>query len=219
MARFKVDKLEMDRFQRFVIEETNRIIVRAIDNMDAALFAQAGILADEIKNSQEFQAIKTPVLIGKFGFTPQEVANLDNLFPIIGPKADNEVTNISKVTAGKSLSAVLQWVDFERLKFHQVADHPLTKLNPQSKQFEVTGVVSWIEWWEHGMTVRGHIFIRGNVRSLPSSRSHEGLMQTRSGSMFQLHPTRIFERTGEQAGRGVADRIATAFKKVIGEVA
>lgn len=219
MARIKIEKGEMGRFERFALDEAQKIISRAIDGMDAALFAQASFLADEVRKSQEFQALKTPTLIGKFGFTPQEVSKLDDIFPVIGPGNSNEVTSINKVTSGKKLSAVLQWVDFEKLKFHQVADHPLTKLNPRTGTFEVEGVVSWIEWWEHGVTIRGHIFTRGNVRSLPSSRSQEGLMQTRSGSVFQLHPTRIFERTGEQAGKAVADKIAEAFRKIAGEVA
>lgn len=218
MASANVDRREMQRFQKFILSETDKIITLALDKMDAVLFEQAVFLANKIKTSDEFTALKTPTLIGQFGFTPEEVARLDDLFPVIGPNSNNEVTSTRKTLTSRKKSAILQWVDFDQLKFHEVADHPLTKLNDVTGQFEETGIVSWIEWWENGVTVRGHIFTRGNIRSEVFSRSGFGFMQQRGGSTFAIRPTRIFEKTGAQFGANVARNLQKAFIELVGKV-
>jgi hypothetical protein len=216
MARIKllISNPELRRFEKFVETETARIITVALNKMDRVLFAEAERLADIVRSSPEFAALKTPALIGRFGFTPNEVARLDNLFSVIAPNRDNEVTNVNKVLVGKKRSAILNWVDFEQLKKHQVAQHPLTKLNVQTNTFQVQQIVSWIEWWEEGVTVRGHVF---SPQGTIFSRSGEGIMQTRSGSLFALRPTRIFAKTGEQ-GQGIRDNLKRSFISLVRKV-
>jgi len=197
------------------IKAVEKIMVVALNKMDDLLFKEAERLAVQLRDTPEFQELKTPMLIGQFGFTPAEVARLDDLLGVVAPSANTEITNVKKSLSGKRKSIVLNWVDFDKLKGHQVAEHPLTRINPRDQSIIDDGqVVSWIEWWEEGVTIRGHIFTRGNQFSQPFSRSLQGLMQERSGGTFAIRPTRVFERLGTQ-GQGVKKSLENAFISLV----
>jgi hypothetical protein len=213
MAKLKISRSELGRLSSFLVGETDKIITTAINRMDTVLFQEAERLANRVRNSPEFQKLKRPVLIGRFGFTPEELARLDDLFPIIAG-GDRQITNVEKSVTGRSKRAILNWVDLEKLKAHPIAEHPLTTFNPQTRAFEVSQVVSWIQWWEEGVTIRGHIFTRGNVVNSPFSRSGFGIMQRRDGSLFAISPSRIFERIKDQP-RGLRRRVERAFSSLI----
>lgn len=217
MAEITISTKERKRFEKFVLDEASRIVGIALEKMDAVMRKEAERLSEKVISSRSFQKLKTPAFIGRFGFTPQEVARLDQLKPLI-VGGDPTVTNIEKNLKGGTKKIQLNWVDFERLKNHQIAEHPLTKLNIQAGGFgfEPTGtIVSWIEWWEEGVTIRGHVFTRGNQFSAPFSRSGFGLMQTRTGSLFAMRPTRIFELTGEQQKNASQRRLLAAFENLL----
>jgi hypothetical protein len=126
------------------------------------------------------------------------------------------VTKVKKRLRARKPSIELQWVDFDKLKDHPIAQHPLTRFNRDSGQFENTGtIVSWIEWWEEGVTIRGHIFSRGNRQNTQFSRSGQGIMQRRNGSFFMLEPTRVFERVGLQQAGEVTKRLDKALRALV----
>jgi len=217
MAKITVSTRERKRFEKFILGEADRIVGEALEKMDAVMRKEAERLSNKVISSRSFQKLKTPAFIGRFGFTPQEVARLDQLEPLISG-GDPVITNIEKNLRGNTKKIQLNWVDFEKLKKHQIAEHPLTKLTVQGNSFgfESTGtIVSWIEWWEEGVTIRGHIFTRGNQFNAAFSRSGFGLMQTRTGSMFALRPTRIFELTGEQQKNASQRRLLAAFENLL----
>lgn len=215
MAKITISSRERKRFEKFVLEEASRVVEKAMAKMDAVMQKEAERLADKIISSRSFQKLKTPAFIGRFGFTPEEVSRLDQLGPLL-VGSDPDITNIKKDIKGKNKSIQLNWVDFEALKTHQVAQHPLTKLNLDTGGFEQTGtIVSWIEWWENGVTVRGHVFTRGNQFNSSRSRSGAGIMQTRTGSSFVMRPTRIFELTGMQQESASERRLLSAFEKLL----
>ena len=63
---------------------------------------------------------------------------------------------------------------------------------------DVIQVVSWIDWLENGVTVRGYDFdpnVPLNRRIF--SRSQQGLMKENPGGMWQFRPTKLFERTAK----------------------
>lgn len=215
--RVKVRGADLRDFQKQVLDVMRERVIRAMDKMDAILFAEAERLADVVRSSREFTQLKTPLLIGRFGFTPEEVQRLDEIFPLIGPRNDNQITKVKKRLRSRKPNIELNWVDFEKLKSHPVAKHPLTKYNPESGDFESTGtVVSWIEWWEDGVVIRGHLFTRGNRINTQFSRSGQGLMQSRQGSFFMLEPTRIFDRVGLQQAGQVRRTMDRALRKLVG---
>ncbi len=163
--------------------------------MPLLLKQQAEILKQSFASSTEFQELGGR-LLGQFGFTPQEVSNLDRILTLLVP-GDNEITfNIVKI--GNTLEAILQWVDFQKLKTHSFAQHALTKLDAQGNVIDITDVVSWVEWLENGVSIAGYQFFRPAGRFSKFSRSGEGLMREKAGT-FVLKPTRVFERTGRGA--------------------
>lgn len=215
-VRVKVKNSDLRAFETDALRIVKERVVRAIDKLDEFMFNEAERLAEVVRNSREFRELKTPLLIGRFGFTPSEVSRLDEIFPLIGPRGNNQVTKVKKRLRARAPAIELQWVDFDKLKDHALAQHPLTRFNPDSGQFESTGtVVSWIEWWEDGVTIRGHIFTRGNQRNVEFSRSGQGLMQSRRGSFFMLQPTRIFERVGLQQAGEVTRNLDKALKRLV----
>jgi hypothetical protein len=111
---------------------------------------QAEVLKDFFAKSPEFAAIKTS-LVGEFGFTPAEIANLDRILTLLVP--DNDITKTS-----------------------------------------ITDIVSWIEWLEDGVTIRGFQFFKPNFTNIARSRSGEGLMREIPGSLFKIEPSRIFQK-------------------------
>ena len=214
--RVKIRGNDLRAFQTDALKIIKARVIRAMDKIDQFMFREAERLADVVKSSQEFRDLKTPLLIGRFGFTPDEVAKLDTIFPLIGPSNNNQITKVKKRLGGRVPNIELNWVDFDRLKEHPTAQHPLTRFNRDSGQFERTGtIVSWIEWWEEGVTIRGHLFSRGNQLNSQFSRSGQGIMQKRGSSFFMLEPTRIFEKVGLQEANKVTRNLNAALRKLV----
>jgi hypothetical protein len=102
------------------------------------------------------------------------------------------------------MALILDWVDYDKLKTHEYAQHALTKLDRDGTVVGVTDIVSWVEWLEEGVTVAGYQFFRPNRANIAFSRSGEGLMRHSTGRPFVFEPTRIFEKIAklEAASRG-----------------
>lgn len=199
-----------------ILECANRRVAETVERMDDIMFREIQRLTDEVLQSDEFQQLKTPALIGRIGFTPEEVERLDNIEAVIAPRRSSPITNVEKDLTPGSPSITMQWVDMDRLKEHPIADHPLTRLDPQSGQFVDTGtVVSWIEWWEEGVTIRGHVFSRGNQTNQDFSRSGEGIMMERQGGLFLLRPARVFQRVGDQEARVTQRNLLKSFRRLM----
>lgn len=153
---------------------------------------QAEILSQTFANSREFQDLSGRFL-GEFGFTPQEVANLNRVLSLLVP-GGNTITTTSIKATGNDFLMVLDWVDFEKLKNHEFAQHVLTKLDKEGNEVGVTDIVSWVQWLEEGELFRGFQFFRPGGRNAAFSRSGEGLMRKTTGNFFVIEPTRVFER-------------------------
>ena len=90
---------------------------------------QAISLKDLFANSQEYDAIKGN-LVGQFGFTPAEVNNLDRILTLMVP--DNDITYKTIESVGGVWWAMLEWVNYNKLKSHSYAQHELTRIDPVS---------------------------------------------------------------------------------------
>lgn len=212
--KFKVSQREQRRFETAVLRKSKEIVIAAMDKLDEFMFNEAERLATALVNTDEFRRLQTPVLVGKFGFTPSEVSRLGEVANVVA--RDRSVTMVNKRLRGNRPKVELRWVDFDELRQHPVGDHPLTRLNPETLRFEDTGtVVSWIEWWEEGVTIRGHVFNPGNRRALQFSRSGRGIMQASAGSLFMIEPTRVFEKVAEAEGRKTRDGLEQALRSVV----
>ena len=163
------------------------------------LDAQAEILRDIFANSEEFNALKGK-LQGEFGFTDEEVRNLDRILDLMVPGA-NEIT-VSKIKTGPGEFIMsLEWVDMKRLQAHEFAQHELTRLDETGKVVEITDIISWVEWLEDGATIKGYQFFRpSRAKSAAGidpgifSRSGQGLMKKSNSNFWTFEPTRIIER-------------------------
>jgi hypothetical protein len=217
LLRIKIKNNDLREFQNKAINIVKDRILKAMDKMDSILFKESERLAKLVTSSDEFQLLKTPLLIGRFGFTPSEVNRLNELEPLIGPNNNNSITQVVKRLGIKNPRIELKWVDFDNLKNHDSAQHPLTKFDSDSRSFIDTGTtVSWIEWWEEGVVIRGHVFSRLNQISSEFSRSGEGIMRkARGGGFFMLQPTRIFEKIGDTQAKEVTRRIDKALRSLV----
>ena len=159
---------------------------------------QAISLKDLFANSQEYDAIKGN-LVGQFGFTPAEVNNLDRILTLMVP--DNDITYKTIESVGGVWWAMLEWVNYNKLKSHSYAQHELTRIDPVSGIVTVTSIVSWIQWLEEGISVADHAYMRANRFNRANSRSEVGLMCNQPGFTFVIPPSRIFERLGYVGGK------------------
>jgi hypothetical protein len=162
------------------------------------LTSQAKVLRDTFANSEEFTALKGK-LKGEFGFTNEEVTNLDRILDLLVPGGEITTTKIS--TGPGQFLMTLEWVDFAKLKVHDFALHELTRLDETGQVIDITDIISWVEWLEEGATVRGYQFFRpsaggavGGADPSAISRSGEGLMKKSEGDFWTFRPTRVFER-------------------------
>jgi hypothetical protein len=178
-------------------------VQKAIDRKMRRVFLDGGpkllesystVLRDIFASSKEFGELKGK-FVGEFGFTPEEVGNLDNILSLLMPGDSKIVT--AKVTARKSstFSMILEWVDYDKLKDHAYAQHLLTKLDADGNVKSVTDIVSWVEWLEEGATVRGYTFTKpgGTYEGKDTtarSRSGQGLMR-KDGGMWTFKPTAV----------------------------
>jgi hypothetical protein len=154
------------------------------------LYQNAVALRDTFKNSSTFMDLKNRFR-GEFGFTPDEVVNLDRVLELMVP-GGNDIT-ITKLTFGKEYSIILDWVDYTKLKAHPYAQHELTKLNENGNVESITDIISWVEWMEEGASIFGYYFTKGNVVSNKYSRSGLGVMKPSPGGLWTFQPTRILE--------------------------
>lgn len=168
-------------------------IDRAIRSPRArALFErQAEILTSLYVHSAEFLSLRTK-LVGEFGFTSEEVAQFDNVAKVLNSWPITKIEIISGLTVAGIL---LQWCDYDAFKEHPIAMHELTQYEPSIHAWSLTDTVSWVEWLEEGMTVRGYRFDptqRGKF-----SRSRAGLMRSGEGNIWTFQPTNILHRVSK----------------------
>lgn len=189
-------KVEAD-VKKAVLAKMRRVFRRAPFLLDQ----QAEILQQTFENSNEFQGLFGSER-GKFGFTDQELTQLPRILKLLVPGGGNQITVKRVKTQGQSLQLILDWVDFEKLKTHEFAQHVLTRLDQSGRVVGITDVVSWVEWLEEGEVFRGFQFFRpssrtgsqGGANPVAFSRSGEGLMRPSQGSFFRFEPTRVFQR-------------------------
>lgn len=174
--------------QRAILEKMRRVFKAG----DFLLNEQAIVLRDAFASSAEFRALGGR-LKGEFGFTDDEVANLDRILSLMIPKTGQPVTVSTVKTSGNKLSMLLEWVDFAQLKDHEFAEHALTKLDSAGQVVGVTDTISWIEWLEEGATIRGYRFFRPRGNTARFSRSGEGLMTISRSNFWTFEPTRVLE--------------------------
>lgn len=164
---------------------------------------QAEILKNVFANSEEFKSIKTKFK-GEFGFTDEEVANLDRILELLVPENEITVTKI-KLSSGQFLMS-LEWVDFAKLKAHEYAQHKLTRLDEAGQISEITDIISWVEWLEEGASIKGYQFFRpsqlrakkGGADPKAFSRSGQGLMKEANSNFWTFEPRRVFERIAKE---------------------
>ena len=204
---------------KFIVNERQlrKVILNAIDVKLAEVFTRGGsilienqakFLRDAFKNSSEFNDIKTK-FVGEFGFTPEELSRLDRILDLLIP-GSNDITVGEIKTGIGTKSILLQWVDYEKLKQHDYAQHELTKLDSSSGGFSITGVVSWVEWLQEGVSVIGYEFSPVNARNNKFSRSGEGIMMQSEGT-FVLKPTRIFDKIAASSGPALKNIIKNSM--------
>ena len=183
-------------------------IRQAVDKRMTNIFARGGpllikqqaeILRNVFKDSPEYASIKTD-MVGEFGFTSQEVGNLDRILELLVPGNSPITISDIKASKGRPKSLMLKWVDFNQLKDHEFAQHALTRLDNTGSVTGVTDIVSWVEWLDEGVSILGFTFsdaIGQNRRS----RSGEGVMQQQKGGSFTIQPSRVFERIADLGAR------------------
>lgn len=183
-------------------------IRQAVDKRMTNIFARGGpllikqqaeILRNAFRDSPEFASIKTD-MVGEFGFTNQEVANLDRILELLVPGNGPITISDIKASKGRPKSLMLKWIDFGKLKDHEFAQHALTRLDNTGSITEVTDIVSWIEWLEEGVSVLGYTFSDA-IGQKGRSRSGEGIMQQQKGGSFTIQPSRVFERIADLGSR------------------
>jgi hypothetical protein len=188
-------------------------MTRALGTLDKELQTEAARLAKLYASSATFKNLKTK-LVGEFGFTPDELNKIDGILTHLIPP--DSITWIDKNISGKSKHALLYWVDYEELKKSSTAQHELTKFNPATEQFELTEVVSWVEWAEEGVTIRGYIFDptqRGKF-----SRSRQGIMRQRAGGIWIFPPSRELHNLPDKEEAKIFANLERALKAAISKV-
>jgi hypothetical protein len=200
MAQLIIPRGSIKKFDNEIKRIIENIVDKAMGASAKDVFFDLGDkLAKQIANSKEFLALKT-TLRGAFGFTDEEISNLDKAIKLLEPFAGNNISKINAKLSGKNKSIILEWVDFEKLKNHPFAQHDLTKFNRATGQFDIlTARISWIEWLEDGATVRGYTLQEPiSAQSEQFSRSGLALMRKQPGGFWIFEPTSIFKRTAKQ---------------------
>lgn len=177
---------------------SKKIVSRVVGKKMQSVFErEARLLSKAFETSSEFRDLKTK-LVGEFGFTPEELDNLDNILEVL--QKDISVTRIEMISGPNVKELVLQWCNLDRLKEHPVAIHKLTQYDPEFDRFVLTDIVSWIEWLNDGVTVRGYRFDPTNTGKY--SRSKQGIMKPTPGGLWTFTPTKVFERLPERINSG-----------------
>lgn len=173
-----LSKLE-NKIKKVMNKKTNQLV----RDLEEFLINVNELLGNRFAESKEFNEIKTS-LRGEFGFTSEEVAELDEIINVI--KNDKSITRIR----ANSNRIILEWVDFEALKKHPAALHPLSKKQKGSNKFDVSDVVSWVDWLENGLSITGYVYKEEGKKA---SRSESGVMR-RSSQTFRLRKTKVLEK-------------------------
>lgn len=190
----KVDTNKIDRAIKKAIRNKMARIFRASEEL---MKLNAEVLRDTFRDSAEFRDLSGR-LVGEFGFTPEEVSNLDKILELMVPGNSN--ITVSKLNIGKTYSFILEWVDYDKLKKHPYAQHDLTRLDRDGSIIDITATVSWVEWLEEGESIIGYRFDPVGNRGFAKkqSRSGEGLMKkTTGGGAWVFEPTGILHRIAE----------------------
>ena len=177
--RLIIDEDELNRKLFRIVEKKQKQLLK---DFEKYLVRQNKILGDKVLKAPEFRQIKGS-LKGEFGFTDEQIDALNGIINTI--KNDQDIT---RIVVGPDRVA-LEWVDFEALKAHPIAQHKLTQFNPETKQFDLEQIVSWVDWLENGLSITGYVFEEGGGKF---SRSGEGRMQKGNG-VFRLPKTKMFE--------------------------
>ena len=196
MAEFDIANAR--EFEQFLKKEINKRMKLVVEDSEQFLIKQSDKLRDSFEKSQEFRDLQTR-LVGEFGFTPEEVRDLPKILTLLVPNNSNNVTSIKLTRTNNEFAAILEWVDFDKLKQHPLAQHELTRLNPRTGQFEVTEIISWVDWLENGAVVRGYDFqpVQENFSFSKFSRSGKGIMRPVGGGLWQFQPTKVFDNIGQ----------------------
>lgn len=196
MANIKV--INEQQFDQALKKEIGKKMQNIILNSDKFLMKQADILRDQFQNSQEFRDLSGK-LVGEFGFTPEEVRNLKEILTLLVP-GNNRVTTLKVTQSSSKFSAILEWVDFNKLKDHPLAQHDLTRVDSQTGQFKLTETISWVDWLENGAVVRGYNFseVGGNSPGRAFSRSGKGIMRESKSGFWDFTPTKVFDSIGKK---------------------
>lgn len=195
MAIVSIKKQDLEAFRRQIRRIVSDAATKTFSQMGPLLLRESEILTSKIESSTDFQELSGR-LVGEFGFTPEEVARIHSILPVIRQKG--RVTNFVVKSTARNKQAILEWVDMDALKEHPLAQHDLTKYNPDSGQFELTETISWVEWFEEGATVRGYQFFKVGGIFKKYSRSGQGLMRRQQGGIWMFEPTRLFDITARK---------------------
>lgn len=197
---------ELD-IQFAVIQKLNRAI--RSPKMRQLFEKQAEILTSLYVYSGEFQAMKTR-LVGEFGFTSEELAKLEGVSKVLN---SYPITKIEIISGLNIAGIILQWCDYDLFKEHPIAMHDLTQYEPSVNAWSLTETISWVEWLEEGITVRGYRFDptqRGKF-----SRSRQGLMRPTEGGLWVFEPTNILHRVADMLNikKNIAQGFGLVFKR------
>ena len=191
-------------------QDLERQVKKAIDRKMRKAFTKGGedlltryarVLRNTFANSTSYKDLKGR-LVGEFGFTPTEVQNLDNILSLFVPSKSNPIVKIRTTDRRSSgFSMMLEWVDYPKLKDHNLAQHVLTRLDEDGNVVGITDVVSWVEWLEEGATIRGYTFTKpggthGGKNTKDRSRSGKGLMR-KDGGIWTFQPTEILKNLAQ----------------------
>lgn len=193
-----INKASLNRFTREVKKEALRRIARAMPEVKKTLIRTSLELASEIITSQEWKEMKTPKRIAEFGFQPWEVDELDEVVNRYLVPGKSNITQIEIATSVGAPRAILHWVDWPALLNSPFALHDLTKRNIKTKGWMTTSTVSWLEWFEYGVTINDwDVEYPLSPRLRWFSRSGLGLMIQSEGSSWSFPGTYLFDRTSK----------------------
>lgn len=196
MANIKI--INEQQFDQALIKEIGKKMQKIVLDSEKFLMKQADLLRDAFAGSQEFRDLSGR-LVGEFGFTPEEVRNLKEILTLLVP-GNNRVTTLKVTQRSSRFAAILEWVDFDKLKDHPLAQHDLTRFDPRTGQFKLTETISWVDWLENGAVVRGYNFseVGGNNPGRAFSRSGQGIMRESRSGFWNFAPTKIFDGIGKK---------------------
>lgn len=205
----KISQAAFAKFEKEIMHEVMRRAIVAMPEVKKTLVRTSIDLANDILESPEWKDLKTPKRIAEFGFRPWEVDELDEIAYRYLIPVHHDITTLEVKTGVRTASAVLSWCNFAKLLKNPFALHDLTKRNAKTRGWEKTKTVSWLEWFEYGVTVDDWIVQYPLApRWKFFSRSRLGLMRPAEGSSWSYPGSYLFKRTAS----GFKSKV-TEFKK------